>query len=49
MYACARLTTPPTLALPRLLGHRTEVAHYLTELIDNAVRSELGRYKNSAR
>src|SRR3954471_11281870 len=24
-----------------------EVAHYLTELIDNAVRSELGRYKNS--
>lgn len=25
-----------------------EVAHYLTELIDNAVRSELGRYKNSA-
>ena len=23
-----------------------EVAHYLTELIDNAVRSELGRYKN---
>src|SRR4051794_5512866 len=25
-----------------------EVAHYLTELIDNAVRSELGCYKNSA-
>src|SRR5271155_2066756 len=25
-----------------------EVAHYLTEMIDNAVRSELGRYKNSA-
>ena len=25
-----------------------EVAEYLTELIDNAVRSELGRYKNSA-
>ena len=25
-----------------------EVAHHLTELIDNAVRSELGRYKNSA-
>src|SRR5882672_4429476 len=25
-----------------------EVAHYLTELIDNAVRSDLGRYKNSA-
>src|SRR5271155_2675510 len=25
-----------------------EVAHYLTEIIDNAVRSELGRYKNSA-
>jgi hypothetical protein len=25
----------------------TEVAHYLTELIDNAVRSELGRYKTS--
>jgi hypothetical protein len=25
-----------------------EVAHYLTELIDNAARSELGRYKNSA-
>jgi uncharacterized protein DUF2786 len=25
-----------------------EVAHYLTELIDNAVRAELGRYKNSA-
>ena len=25
-----------------------EVAHYMTELIDNAVRSELGRYKNSA-
>jgi hypothetical protein len=25
-----------------------EVAHYLTELVDNAVRSELGRYKNSA-
>lgn len=25
-----------------------EVAHYLTEVIDNAVRSELGRYKNSA-
>jgi hypothetical protein len=25
-----------------------EVAHYLTELIDNAVRSELGRYKISA-
>ena len=25
-----------------------EVAHYLTELIDNAVRSELGRYKKSA-
>jgi hypothetical protein len=24
-----------------------EAAHYLTELIDNAVRSELGRYKNS--
>jgi hypothetical protein len=24
-----------------------EVAHYLTELIDNAVRSELGHYKNS--
>src|SRR3954447_21848782 len=25
-----------------------EAAHYLTELIDNTVRSELGRYKNSA-
>ena len=25
-----------------------EVAHYLTDLIDNAVRSGLGRYKNSA-
>ena len=25
-----------------------EVAHYLAELIDNAVRSELGRYKTSA-
>jgi hypothetical protein len=25
-----------------------EVAHYSTELIDNAVRSELGRYKTSA-
>ena len=25
-----------------------EAAHYLTELIDNAVRSELGCYKNSA-
>src|SRR3954470_20095385 len=25
-----------------------EVAHYLTEMIDSAVRSELGRYKNSA-
>ena len=25
-----------------------EVAHYLTELIDNAVRSELGRYKTTA-
>ncbi len=25
-----------------------EVAHYLTEVVDNAVRSELGRYKNSA-
>ena len=25
-----------------------EVAHYLTELIDNVVRSELGCYKNSA-
>lgn len=25
-----------------------EVAHYLTELIDNAVRSELGRYKASS-
>jgi Protein of unknown function (DUF2786) len=25
-----------------------EVAHYLSELIDNTVRSELGRYKNSA-
>ena len=25
-----------------------EVAHYLTELVDTAVRSELGRYKNSA-
>src|SRR5580704_17923907 len=25
-----------------------EVAHYLTELIDNAMRSELGRYKTSA-
>jgi hypothetical protein len=25
-----------------------EVAHYLTELIDSAARSELGRYKNSA-
>src|SRR6202042_3283039 len=25
-----------------------EVAHYLTELVDGAVRSELGRYKNSA-
>lgn len=25
-----------------------EVAHYLTELVDNAVRSELGRYKVSA-
>ena len=24
-----------------------EVAHYLTELIDRAVRSELGRYKTS--
>jgi hypothetical protein len=30
------------------LGSDIEVAHYLTELIDNAVRSELGRYKNSA-
>ena len=25
-----------------------EVAHYLTELIDSAVRTELGRYKTSA-
>jgi hypothetical protein len=25
-----------------------EVAHHLTELIDNAVRSEFGRYKISA-
>jgi len=25
-----------------------EVAHYLTELIDNSVRSELGRYKTTA-
>ena len=25
----------------------TEVAHYMTDLIDNAVRSELGRYKTS--
>jgi hypothetical protein len=25
-----------------------EVAHYLTELVDSAVRFELGRYKNSA-
>ena len=25
-----------------------EVAHYLTEMIDGAVRAELGRYKNSA-
>src|ERR1700687_4415924 len=25
-----------------------EVAHYLTELIDNTVRSEVGRYKTSA-
>lgn len=25
-----------------------EVAHYLTELVDSAVRSELGRYKTSA-
>src|SRR5258707_14928576 len=25
-----------------------EVAHYLTELIDNAVRSELGRYKTTS-
>src|SRR5208282_653395 len=30
------------------LGSDIEVAHYLTEMIDNAVRSELGRYKNSA-
>ena len=31
-------------------GHSAdcEVAYYLTELIDNAVRSELGRYKMSA-
>jgi hypothetical protein len=27
------------------LSSDIEVAHYLTELIDNAVRSELGRYK----
>jgi len=25
----------------------TEVAHYMTDLIDNAVRAELGRYKNT--
>jgi len=30
------------------LASDVEVAHYLTEVIDNAVRSELGRYKNSA-
>ncbi len=30
------------------LSSDIEAAHYLTELIDNAVRSELGRYKNSA-
>jgi hypothetical protein len=30
------------------LGADIEVAHYLTELIDAAVRSELGRYKTSA-
>lgn len=29
------------------LGGDIEVAHYLTELIDAAVRSELGRYKTS--
>ena len=29
------------------LASDIEVAHYLTELIDNTVRSELGRYKNS--
>lgn len=29
------------------LGADIEVAHYLTELIDSAVRSELGRYKTS--
>jgi hypothetical protein len=30
------------------LSSDIEVAHYLTELIDNAVRSEVGRYKISA-
>ncbi len=30
------------------LGSDVEVAHYLTELIDGAVRHELGRYKNGA-
>jgi hypothetical protein len=30
------------------LSSDIEVAHYLTELIDNAVRSELGRFKTSA-
>src|SRR3981189_322865 len=30
------------------LSSDIEVAHYLTELIDNAVRSELGRYKTTS-
>jgi hypothetical protein len=30
------------------IGAIAEVAHYLTELIDTAVRSELGRYKTGA-
>ncbi|GLH76813.1 hypothetical protein SSBR45G_17210 [Bradyrhizobium sp. SSBR45G] len=30
------------------LGADVEVAHYLAELIDNAVRAELGRFKTSA-
>ena len=30
------------------LSADVEVAHYLTELVDSAVRFELGRYKNSA-
>ncbi|UFZ01888.1 DUF2786 domain-containing protein [Bradyrhizobium ontarionense] len=30
------------------LGADIEVAHYLAELIDNAVRAELGRFKTSA-